>query len=83
MEFLQEARHGLMVADVAVVVCEPDIDKAMMLAPTLKFLDQHDIPHIVFINKIDQLGQTSIADMLAAMQHASDRPLILRHIPNS
>lgn len=81
VEFLQEARHGLMVCDVAVVVCEPDIDKAMMLAPTFKFLDEHDIPHIVFINKIDQLGQTSVADLLAAMQQASDRPLILRHIP--
>ncbi len=81
LEFLQESRHALMVADVAVVVCEPDLDKAMMLAPTLKFLDEHDIPHIVFINKIDQLAQTSIADLLAAMQDASDRPLVLRHIP--
>ncbi len=81
LEFLQESRHALMVADVAVVVCEPDLDKAMMLAPTLKFLDEHDIPHIVFINKIDQLGQTSIADLLSAMQDASDRPLVLRHIP--
>ena len=25
LEFLQESRHALMVADVAVVVCEPDL----------------------------------------------------------
>ena len=50
IEFAQEAQNALMAADVAVVVCEAVADRALTLAPTLKFLDDHDIPHILFVN---------------------------------
>jgi len=81
VEFQQDSRHALMVADIAVVVCEPSVDKAMMAAPVLKFLDDHEIPHFLFINKIDHLAGTSIPEMMEALQGASDRPLVLRHVP--
>lgn len=80
IEFAQDARNALMAADIAVVVCEPDPAKAQALAPTLRFLDDHDVPHLVFINKMDHPG-VSVRDTLAALQAASQRPLVLRHVP--
>ena len=50
IEFQQEMRHAVMVADSVVVVAEPDPSKAMMLAPLFRFLDDHEIPHILFVN---------------------------------
>jgi elongation factor G len=80
IEFAQDARNALMAADIAVVVCEPDVGKAQALAPTLKFLDDHDVPHVIFINKMDHPG-VSVRDTLAALQGVSQRPLVLRHVP--
>lgn len=81
VEFQQDSYDALMIADIAVVVCEPSIDKAMMTAPILKFLDNHQIPHCLFLNKIDHLAGTNVPEMLEALQAASDRPLVLRHVP--
>ncbi|MBK8159346.1 MAG: elongation factor G [Rhodospirillaceae bacterium] len=80
VELAQEARNALMVADVAIVVCEPVIEKALMLAPTLKFLDDHQIPHILFINKMD-VSTYRVREMLDALQAVSSRPLVLRQVP--
>jgi len=81
IEFLQEALGALMVADAAIVVCEPDINKAKMLAPVLKIIDDYAIPHMVFINKVDHLGQTRVSDVMSALQSVSSKPLVLRQIP--
>jgi elongation factor G len=80
VEFSQDARNALMVADVAVVVVEPDAAKATALAPTLHFIDEHQIPHVVFINKMDH-PTSSLEETVAALQTVSPRPLVLRHIP--
>ena len=80
IEFAQEAQNALMAADVAVVVCEAVADRALTLAPTLKFLDDHDIPHILFVNKMDT-ATGRVRDLLAALQAMSAHPLVLRHVP--
>ncbi|CAA7622182.1 Elongation factor G-like protein [Candidatus Terasakiella magnetica] len=80
VEFQQDAYNALMAVDTAVVVCEPDPARAVMVAPLLKFLDEHKIPHILFVNKIDAAG-TRLRETLEALQAVSDRPLILREIP--
>ena len=80
IEFAQEARNALMAADIAVVVCEPVADRALTLAPTLKFLDDYDIPHILFVNKMDT-ATGSVRDLLAALQAMSAHPLVLRQVP--
>lgn len=80
VELAQEARNALMVADVAIVVAEPLIDKALMLAPTLKFLDDHQIPHMLFINKMD-VSSRQVREMMDALQAVSSRPLVLRQVP--
>ncbi len=83
IELWSETAHALMAADVAVVVCEPTPDKAQMLAPVLRFLDDNAIPHLLFINKMDTLSGTGIRvrDILQAIQAVSARPLVLRQVP--
>ncbi len=80
VDLVWEAQNALLAADVAVIVCEPEIERALTLAPIFKFLDDHNIPHMVFINKLDAT-EARIRDVLAAMQSASQRPLVLRQVP--
>ena len=80
VELTQEAYNALLVADIAVVVCEPSAEKAMMLAPLFRFLDEYDIPHMVFINKMDSATEP-VAAVLEGLQEASNRPLVLRQVP--
>ncbi len=58
----------------------PWVDKALTLAPLFKFLDDNQIPHILFINKMDQAEHT-VREILAALQGVSSRPLVLRQVP--
>ncbi|MDP1833202.1 MAG: elongation factor G [Geothrix sp.] len=82
VEFSQESAHILMAADIAVVVCDPDPGRALMVAPTLKFLDDHKVPHVVFINKMEAPGSAGkLKDVLNALQLVSERPLVLLEIP--
>lgn len=80
IEFFQDAMAGMAVSDVVVLVCEPEIEKAVLLSPYLKFLEERDIPHMIFINKIDN-ARVRVRDMLQALQTYSAKKLILRHIP--
>lgn len=80
VEFAQDTRNALMIADVAVIVVEPLVDRALGLAGTFKFLDDHAIPHLVFINKVDSAAHP-MRDVLAALQSVSTRPLLLRQVP--
>jgi elongation factor G len=50
------------------------------LSPLFKFLDDHAIPHMVFINKMDQ-ASVRVSELLAALQSVSQRPLVLRQVP--
>ncbi|MBT7944217.1 MAG: elongation factor G, partial [Alphaproteobacteria bacterium] len=44
VELIQDSLNALMVADTAIVVCEPDTARALTVAPILNFLDENDIP---------------------------------------
>ncbi|MGH7003937.1 MAG: GTP-binding protein, partial [Alphaproteobacteria bacterium] len=81
IEFQQDARNAMMVADTVIIVAEPNPDRAVALAPLFKFLDDHNIPHMLFVNKIDQARDTLMRDLVAALQDASERPLVLRQVP--
>jgi elongation factor G len=80
VEFSQETRNACLVADIAIVVVDSEAQKTAACAPILKFLDEFDIPRMIFINKIDTATDT-VRDLMAALQDASDRPLALRHVP--
>lgn len=80
IEFAHQTLAALTVADIAVVVCEPAPAKAMTVAPLLKMLKDENVPHMLFINKIDTL-EDGIAETLAALQAHAGSPLVLRQMP--
>ncbi|MBT3909994.1 MAG: elongation factor G, partial [Rhodospirillaceae bacterium] len=80
VELAQDGLNAMLVADTAVVVCEADENKALMVAPFLKHLDEAGIPHILFINKMD-VSTGSVRGTFEALQAISTRPLVLREIP--
>jgi len=80
VELAQESQNALQIADVAVIVCEAETAKALMLAPLFKFLDDRKIPHMLFVNKMDS-ADYRVREVLAALQTVSTRPLVLRQVP--
>jgi elongation factor G len=80
VDFLADADFALPAADLAIVVADPDPDKAVLLQPFLKQVEELAIPHALFINKIDQ-ARGRIRDLLEALQPMSALPLVARQIP--
>ena len=80
VELLYEAQGALLAADVAVVVAEPEVERALTISSLLRFLDRQKIPHMIFINKMDT-ANARVRDVMAALQSVSQRPLVLRQVP--
>lgn len=80
IEFLQESLNVLVGVDAAIVVCEPDIQKVLSLAPIFQRLDEWEIPHFIFLNKMDQ-AHGNLKDVLTALKQVSSRPLVMRQYP--
>ena len=78
--FAADAARAIAVADLAIVVVDPDPARAALAAPALRMLDEQGIPHLIFVNRIDQ-AHGSIRELLAALQPYSVSPLIARQIP--
>lgn len=78
-EFSQEARNALMVCDAALVVSDGSPERAAAMAPLFTFLDAHRIPHLLFLNALDE--GASVRELLDAMQGVSTRPLVMREMP--
>ena len=75
VEFSQEAFNALMGVDLAIVVCEPDIERIWTMGRLFKFLDQNNIPHAVFANKIDE-STVRVAQLIEALSNVSETPLV-------
>lgn len=80
VDFLADADYALPGADLAIVVADSDPDKANLLQPFLKAIEDYKVPHILFINKIDQ-ARGRIRDLLEALQPVSALPLVARQVP--
>jgi len=80
VELRQETLNALMAADVAVVVAEPELERALALAPLFKALDRFNVPHMLFINKMDK-ANVRVRDLMNAFQAVSAKPLVLRQVP--
>ena len=78
--FAADGAKALAIADVAIVVVDPDPARAPLAAPALRALDELGIPHLIFVNRIDQ-AHGRIRDLLSALQPISVSPLIGRQIP--
>jgi elongation factor G len=80
IEFIQDMRSVLPAVDAAVVVCEADEKKVPQLQLILRELEDQNIPHFVFLNKIDKADKR-VRETIALLQPASRVPLLLRQIP--
>ncbi|HEX7741755.1 MAG TPA: GTP-binding protein, partial [Sphingobium sp.] len=78
--FSADADLGLTVADLALVVIDPDPARAALAEPVLRRLEALGIPHALFVNKIDQ-ARGSIQDLLEALQPLSAVAFVARQIP--
>lgn len=78
--FAADGARAIALADLAIVVVDPDPARAPLAAPALRALDELGIPHLVFVNRIDQ-AHGRIRDLLSALQPISVSPLIARQIP--
>ena len=67
-------------SDIVVLVAEPNAERAASLGGYFRYLDDHKIPHVLFVNRIDET-QTRVRDLLETLQSFSDRPLVLRQTP--
>ena len=84
VEFAQETMNALMVADAAVLVVEADPARAPMALPILKFLDDHDIPHTIFLNKVDNLTEPGkIRETLPPCRPCPSGPWCCANIPST
>ncbi len=75
VEFVHETRAALLGVDLAVVVVEPVLERMIAVAPLLHFLDEHAIPHLVQINKMDR-SEVRFRDLLQALRAVSARPVV-------
>jgi elongation factor G len=80
VELQQETWNALVGVGAAVVVCEADPNKVLTLSPLLQFLDSWEIPHLIFINKMDR-ASGSFAEVLAALKTVSSRPVVPQQYP--
>ena len=80
LEFCADLDAALPAVDLAVVVAEPDPNKAALLQPMLRELERLRVPHALFINKMDQ-ARGSLQELLEALQPVSGAPLVARQIP--
>lgn len=80
VDFLADADYALPAADLALVVADPDPEKAELLQPFLRAVEDYKIPHAIFINKIDT-ARGRIRDLMEALQQVATTPLVARQIP--
>ncbi|MTW18538.1 elongation factor G [Rhodoplanes serenus] len=80
IEFVHDMRAALPAVDAAIVVCEADEKKVPQLQLILRELEELNIPHFLFLNKIDK-ADARLTEALKMLQPASRVPLLLRQIP--
>ncbi len=82
VEFIHDMRSVLPAIDAAVVVCEADEKKVPQLQLILRELEDQNIPHFLFLNKIDKAADQRVRETIKLLQPASRVPLLLRQIPS-
>ncbi len=78
--FAADGCRAMAVCDLAIVVVDPEPERAQLAEPSLRRLEAMGVPHLIFVNKIDS-ARGSIQAVLEALQPMSASPLIARQIP--
>ena len=79
-EFINEFLQAIRISDLSILVIEPVKEKILSLVPYFYYLNKMNIPHILFINKVDNFN-FDIKELLGIIQEYSPRPLVIRQIP--
>ena len=80
IKFAQEAYNALIGVDAAVIVADAGSSKALALSGLFHFLEEHGIPRLLFINKVDKM-EGAVDQVVASIQAVSQAPLVLREFP--
>ncbi|MDH3665476.1 MAG: elongation factor G [Paracoccaceae bacterium] len=80
LEFMQQARDAMLVADAAVICVSPQPEQAVLAAPYIRLAERAGVPAFILINRIDE-AQASARDIIEALQSYSTHPVVLRQIP--
>jgi elongation factor G len=78
--FAAETDSALDIADLALVVIQPEPERAPLAEPLLRELEARGVPHAIFVNKIDKAPGT-IEQLLEALEPCSSAALVARQIP--
>ncbi|PLK24315.1 elongation factor G [Novosphingobium sp. TH158] len=79
--FAADALAALPAADMALVVIDPSPERAALVEPVLRRLDELGLPHAIFVNKIETARAGAVRELVAELQPMSREPLALRQIP--
>ncbi len=79
--FAADGLAALQSADMALVVIDPVPERAALAEPLLRLLDELQLPHAVFINKIEHARAGTVHALISELQPMSREPLALRQIP--
>jgi elongation factor G len=80
VELQQETDNALIGVDAAIIVCEADPSRVLTLAPLFQFLDSWEIPHLIWINKMDR-ATAPFQEVLGALKTVSSRPILPQQYP--
>ena len=80
IEFINEFLQAARISDLCILVIEPIKEKILSLVPYFFYLNKMKIPHVLFINKVDNLN-FDIKELLGTIQEYSLLPLVIRQIP--
>ena len=80
VELPQETYNALVGVDAAIVVCESDAARLLTLSPLFQFLDDWEIPHLIWINKMDR-ANSGFLEVLEALKSVSSRPIVPHQYP--
>lgn len=80
VHFAHDAAHLLPALDLAILVVDPDPGRAGLVQPALRAIEAAGVPHLMFVNRIDQ-ARGRVRDLIEALQPMSSAPLVARQIP--
>jgi elongation factor G len=79
-DFSSAAEPALPAVDLAVVVLDPAPDKAVLAQPILTNLEALGVPHVIFVNRIDQ-AHGPLDELIQALAQVCSTPVVVRQMP--
>ncbi|MGZ3274478.1 MAG: elongation factor G [Caulobacteraceae bacterium] len=79
-DFACAAEPVLPAVDLAVVVVDPAPDKAVLAQPILTALEAKGVPHVIFVNRIDQ-AHGPLDPLIRALEEICSTPVVVRQLP--